>query len=119
MHVLTAIGCTQDSVDVFEDNTAAISMIKRPLLTRRTKHITVKAAWLRELVAAGTIVVIHCPTDQQLADALTKCQGRLLFLAQRGYYMGYLIWIPPSSAALANRFDVDYDAEGGAEGARN
>jgi hypothetical protein len=119
MHVLTAIGCTQDSVDVFEDNTAAISMIKRPLLTRRTKHITVKAAWLRELVAAGTIVVIHCPTDQQLADALTKCQGRLLFLAQRGYYMGYLIWIPPSSAALANRFDVDYDAEGSVEEARN
>jgi hypothetical protein len=105
VHFLTALGLLQSAVDLYEDNTAAISMATRPLLSRKTKHITVKVEWLRRLVASGAVVIIQCPTEHQLADMLTKNQGRVLFLSQRGFVLGYVLWVPPSSSPDLHRFD--------------
>jgi hypothetical protein len=52
---------------------------------------------------------------------LTKSQGKVLFLAQRGPVLGYVLWIPPSSAPDAHRFDnADgiLDEDGGVEEAK-
>jgi hypothetical protein len=90
---------------MYEDNTTAISMATRPLLSRKTKHITVKVEWLRALFASGAVVLYQCPTTHQIADMLTKNQGRVIFVAQRGYVLGYVIWLPPTSTPDLRRFD--------------
>ena len=94
-------------------------MATRPLLSRKTKHITVKVEWLRALVDFGAVLLIECPTASQLADCLTKNQGKTLFLAQRPFALGYALWLPPSPRPDARRFDNALggsleDAEGGA-----
>ena len=80
-------------------------MASRPLLSRKTKHITIKVEWLRALVASGAVVLIECPTEQQIADCLTKNQGRVLFLAQRPFALGYALWLPPPARSDIHRFD--------------
>jgi hypothetical protein len=105
VHFLAAIGFPQGAVPVYEDNTTAISMATRPLLSRKTKHITVKVEWLRALVDLGAVLLIECPTASQLADCLTKNQGKTLFLAQRPFALGYALWLPPSPRPDARRFD--------------
>jgi hypothetical protein len=114
---LDKLGLVQGAVMMYEDNTTAISMAVRPLLSRKTKHITVKVEWLRRLVASGVVVLIPCPTEHQLADMLTKSQGRVLFLAQRGQALGYVLWVPPSSPPDGRRFDNadGVEAEGAEE----
>jgi hypothetical protein len=86
-------------------------MATRPLLSRKTKHITVKVQWLRELVALAVVLLIECPTSLQIADCLTKNQGKTLFLAQRPFALGYALWIPPTPRPDLRRFD---NALGGA-----
>jgi hypothetical protein len=90
---------------MYEDNTTAISMATRPLLSRKTKHITIKVEWLRALFASGAVVLFQCPTTHQIADCLTKNQGRLLFVAQRGFALGYVLWLPPNVTPDLRRFD--------------
>ena len=111
VHFLVAIGFPQGTVSVYEDSTTAISMATRPLLSRKTKHITVKVEWLRAMVALGVIMLIECPTASQIADGLTKIQGKTLFLAQRPFALGYALWIPPTPRPDLRRFD---NARGGA-----
>jgi hypothetical protein len=111
VHFLAVLSCPQSAIRVYEDNTTAVSMAARPLLSRKTKHITVKVEWLRTMVAAGEIVIIDCPTESQIADGLTKNQGRVLFLAQRPFALGYALWLPPPPRPDARRFD---NARGGA-----
>jgi hypothetical protein len=119
VHFLTAIGLLQEAICVYEDNTAAISMASRPLLSRKTKHITVKVEWLRAMVALGALLLIECPTLSQIADCLTKNQGKTLFLAQRPYALGYALWLPPPPRPDVHRFENaqggDPDGDGGAE----
>jgi hypothetical protein len=110
VHFLVAIGFPQGTVSVYEDSTTAISMATRPLLSRKTKHITVKVEWLRAMVGLGVIMLIECPTASQIADGLTKNQGKTLFLAQRPFALGYSLWIPPTPRPDLHRFD---NARGG------
>ena len=58
---------------LFEDNTAAISMIKNTGGDqKRAKHIDIRYHYTRQQVSNGTILVQHCPTENMLADILTK-----------------------------------------------
>jgi len=38
----------------------------------RTKHIDIHFHWIHFMIENGTIRLIYCPTDEQLADTLTK-----------------------------------------------
>ena len=58
--------------NVFEDNTACISMATSKKFSPRTKHIALKYHHFRAAVDAGKIKIFHIATDQQLADIFTK-----------------------------------------------
>jgi hypothetical protein len=60
------------------DSTSAISVAKNPVLHSRTKHI------LRDNVEKGNIVLIHVPTEKQLADILTKPLDQATFARLQG-----------------------------------
>ena len=57
---------------LFTDSNSAIELAKNPLYHHRTKHIDIQYHFIREKVKEKVINLIFIPTDQQLADGLTK-----------------------------------------------
>jgi hypothetical protein len=55
-----------------EDNQACIKMAKNPVFHKRTKHIDVRYHFVRQTVRNGDIKFRYCPTDEMVADILTK-----------------------------------------------
>lgn len=54
------------------DNNGTIHLASNPTINERSKHIDVKFHFVRESVASKKIKIIHCSTENQLADPLTK-----------------------------------------------
>jgi len=57
---------------LFSDNQAAIALTRDNQYHPRTKHIDVRYHWIRWVVEKGSIRLVYCPTDDMVADALTK-----------------------------------------------
>ena len=57
---------------IFEDNQAAISMSKNPQFHGRAKHVDIKYHFIRENVKSGVVQLKYCPTEDMIADILTK-----------------------------------------------
>ena len=60
---------------ILEDNQSAISIAKNPQFHGRTKHFNIKYHFIREQVSNGKIYLQYCPTEDMLADLLTKGIG--------------------------------------------
>lgn len=72
-NVLKEIGEGQEgSTILYCDSGSTIKLSKNPILHGRNKHIHVKYHFLRDLVNDGTIRIEYCPTQDQLADGMTK-----------------------------------------------
>ncbi|KAH8308515.1 hypothetical protein KR059_009967 [Drosophila kikkawai] len=54
------------------DNTAAMRLAQNPEFHRRTKHIANKHFFIRERIAEGEFGIEQIPTEEQLADMMTK-----------------------------------------------
>jgi hypothetical protein len=76
--LLEGIGFPQKPTRVFEDNNAAISMAKRLVSSKRTKHVNVRYHYNRE-----DVELLHVPSADNLADIFTKSTGRLVFIKLR------------------------------------
>jgi hypothetical protein len=63
---------------MYEDNQSAINLSNNPIHTTRSKHIAVRYHRIQELVSNQTISIVHMPTDQMIADIMTKSLGRIL-----------------------------------------
>jgi hypothetical protein len=64
---------------VFLDNKGAMDLSKDSRHHARTKHIDIHHHFIRERVEDGTFHIVHCPSNQMLADGLTKPLPRELF----------------------------------------
>ncbi len=47
-------------------------MAKNQQSKRRTKHIEIKYHFIRDLVESGRIKLAYCPSEDMVADVLTK-----------------------------------------------
>lgn len=54
------------------DNQGCIALAKDPIGHRRTKHIDVRYHYIRQLVTYGKTTVAYIPTEDMIADVLTK-----------------------------------------------
>jgi hypothetical protein len=61
---------------IFADNQGAIKLSKNPQHHNRTKHIDVKFHFIRESSQNGLIQLTYIPTDEMVADILTKALPR-------------------------------------------
>ncbi|KAF2319032.1 hypothetical protein GH714_012725 [Hevea brasiliensis] len=61
------------------DNKSAIAIASNPIQHGRTKHIKVKFHFLREAEKSCEIKLLHCKSDEQLADVLTKALPKSKF----------------------------------------
>ena len=62
---------------MYVDNQAAIALAHNAAVNRRNKHIDVRYHYIRQVVQDGTITIEYCPTDEMVADMLTKALGRV------------------------------------------
>ena len=62
----------EEATVIFCDNKSAICIAENPIQHGRTKHISVKYHAIREAERNGEVKLVHCSSDDQLADILTK-----------------------------------------------
>lgn len=70
--LLEDLGSPQDTITIYEDNQACISLTKNPEDHKRSKHIQIKYHVIRGYVKEKLIKFEYCRTNDQLADIFTK-----------------------------------------------
>ena len=61
-----------EETTLFCDNSLPISLIKNYVFHWKSKHIRIKYHFIRDLVKDDEINVMHCKTQEQIADIFTK-----------------------------------------------
>jgi hypothetical protein len=71
--LLEELGYPQDCVPMYVDSTCAMQMLNQGTGSfKRAKHIKVRFFWMKDLIDQGKIKLIYVPTDELVADVLTK-----------------------------------------------
>ena len=70
------------------DNHSSIYIEKNPMFHERTKHIEIDCHFTREKVLDGLLQLTYMPTQQQLANVLTK----ILPLSQQDILLASWAW---------------------------
>uniref|UniRef100_A0AAV1VAR2 Reverse transcriptase Ty1/copia-type domain-containing protein n=1 Tax=Peronospora matthiolae TaxID=2874970 RepID=A0AAV1VAR2_9STRA len=63
---------SDEAIKMYEDNQGSIALAKNPEFHKRTKHIDIRYHFVREKVESGEVVLEYCPTQDMLADMMTK-----------------------------------------------
>jgi hypothetical protein len=61
-----------EATKIMCDNSSAVSISKNPVFHGRTKHIKIKFHFIREVQQSNEVMLIHCSSEEQLADIFTK-----------------------------------------------
>ena len=61
-----------EPVTIYEDNQSAICIARNPQSHHKTKHVDIKYHYVCDMVQDVTIKVQYCPTNDMIADILTK-----------------------------------------------
>jgi hypothetical protein len=70
--ILQIFGISLDATTLFSDNQSAIALTKEHQYHARTKHIDVRFHFIRWIIEDGKLQLIYCPTEEMVADVLTK-----------------------------------------------
>ncbi|KAG8488543.1 hypothetical protein CXB51_016302 [Gossypium anomalum] len=74
--ILADLNLFQEGVtEILCDNKSAIAIAKNPVFHGRTKHFDIKLHVIREMEQACEIKLVHCNSEDQIADILTKGLG--------------------------------------------
>ena len=66
----------KEPIKFYVDNQSAIKLVENPVAHDRTKHIDIKYHFIRDIESRKIISVKYCPTNDQVADVLTKPLSR-------------------------------------------
>ena len=74
-------GQQNEPVELHCDNQGAIALVKDNKFHLHTKHIDLRFHFVREAVEDNKITITYIPTEENVADILTKALVRLKFKA--------------------------------------
>jgi hypothetical protein len=101
-----------------QDNISAIRLEKngRSSAGKQSRHIDIRYFFMKDRVKEDNITIRHCPTEEMLADFLTKPLQGNLFRKFRDVLMGYkhidtLKQIIPSTSAPEERVGINNTGE--------
>jgi hypothetical protein len=81
---LVAQGMNPPPARVYQDNQSTIALADNGGSTSdRTRHVAIRYFWVKDRIESGDIEVIYCPTDNMIADILTKPLVGSLFVRLR------------------------------------
>nr|GEX31887.1 ribonuclease H-like domain-containing protein [Tanacetum cinerariifolium] len=83
---------------VYCDNVSATYLSANPVQHQRTKHIEIDIHFVRDLVTAGQVRVLHAPSRYQYADIFTKGLPSALF---EDFCSSLSVCLPPARTAGA------------------
>ena len=63
---------TFHTITLFSDNKSAIELTINHQYHAHTKHIDIRFHFIRYIVEEGSIHLVYCPTNNMVADTLTK-----------------------------------------------
>ena len=66
------LGLQQKLTTMFSDSQSAIDLTNNPMYHERTKHIDVKAHFIRDVISQGAIVVKKIVTAENPTNMMTK-----------------------------------------------
>ena len=66
------IGLPQGSIDLLCDNQGTIFSASNPVTQHKSKHIAIRYHYIRERIENKDINLYYIPTNQQVADLMTK-----------------------------------------------
>ncbi|KAG8499389.1 hypothetical protein CXB51_005989 [Gossypium anomalum] len=69
----------EEATEILCDNKSAVAIAKNPVFHGRTKHFDIKLHVIREMEQACEIKLVHCNSEDQIADILTKGLGASRF----------------------------------------
>jgi len=72
LRTLTELGFEQVTTTLYEDNQSSIALAKNPVHHARTKHIDIQYHFIREKINSSDVELVYLPTEDMVADALTK-----------------------------------------------
>lgn len=55
-----------------EDNQGTIALVRNPVCRQRCKHVDIKYHFIRSTIREEKMSLIYCPTDDMVADVMTK-----------------------------------------------
>ena len=76
------------SATIFEDNQGAIALSKNPVDRQRAKHIDIRYHFSRSVQETGKVTIKYCPTQDMIADMMTKASTKEKFLKFKRYIFG-------------------------------
>ena len=76
-----------ETINLFEDNQAAITIAENPIIGGRTKHIDVRYHFIRELAECKVLNIQYTESSNQHVDILTKPLGLEAFARHRSFLM--------------------------------
>ena len=65
-------GAYDETITIYCDNKAAVNLTENGTYSARTKHISIRHHFVRELASSGKINVQHINTDEMVTDIFTK-----------------------------------------------
>ena len=84
---ITDLGVVPDSeepISLYCDNNGAIAQAKEPRSHQKSKHVLRRFHLIREIVTRGDVAVERVPSEDNIADPLTKPLSQIVFERHRG-----------------------------------
>jgi len=83
-YLLINLGYTVKPMIIYQDNKSTIRMAEKGYdCGSHTKHILVRYFYIQERIAKGDVIVQYLPTENMIADILTKPLTGKLFVVMR------------------------------------
>ncbi len=74
--------------NVYEDNQGAIALARNPVHRQRCKHVDIKYHFVRSLLDGDKMNLEYCPTNDMVADILTKPATKLKLMKFEMFVFG-------------------------------
>jgi hypothetical protein len=89
---LEAQGEQVTSATIYQDNMSTIALLKNGMSkSDRTRHINIRYFWTKEQVDSGNLQITYLPTDDMIADILTKPLQGNKFLTLRQLLLNWRV----------------------------